>query len=704
MNESEDRVKKVIKILLEATGFVTIETFMNELNVSRRTIFNWISATNDELVSHKLDEIENISKIGYRLTSRDRVVINEKRELRQPTSQDEILTAEDRQDEILTLLIDGSNQISINKLADKFGCSRNTIINDFKSLRDQLPTDSILNTSKGKELKLTETQIRIVVLVRLQAESTILKKWIQKFHKSETTKKWVEEMQDECEIRLTENSAIILEEFLEFTFLRIFNQHLILTTQINNEDFGYISNLAVWFEKLLVGLKLELPKEIFHAEAVFIAKIATCLPATKAGNISNKSSLYKDIFNLTSSMINKYEQLTEEQIDSHNFSDMLTNHLFSTYFRVKFRIPFESKEIEQIKKQYPKLIRFTAIASGPFEDYLQEKLPANEIALICLYFGSAEKKDNDFSGEPWKDTNSKIKNAGAADVLIVCSSGIGTSVMLLHQLVAMFPAIKFSQPLEINDLSKVFSRQYVARTIVTTVPISLTKFQIPVVQVKPVLTSSDYEHVETVLKHELPRLFINNQKSIDMLINIVKRYTQIEDENKLRIALNDYLYPFQATQKQPEINYPTLHELLPENHIIQMNETKEWRRVIRVGCQILKKENLILDSYSDGIINLIEKYGPYMLVGKHIMLAHAAPEAGAIKVGLSVVLLAKPLEIEVKNQKEKVSIVFVLSPGKHHEQDLLLEQLIDLVRDDEKLDKLLKSKTITDFKINLLGE
>lgn len=78
MNESEDRIKKIIKILLAATEFVTIETFMDELNVSRRTIFNWISATNDELVLHKLDEIENISKVGYRLTSHDRAVINKK--------------------------------------------------------------------------------------------------------------------------------------------------------------------------------------------------------------------------------------------------------------------------------------------------------------------------------------------------------------------------------------------------------------------------------------------------------------------------------------------------------------------------------------------------------------------------------------------------------------------------------------------------
>lgn len=602
------------------------------------------------------------------------------------------------------MLIDGSNQISINKLADKFSCSRNTIINDFKSLRDKLPKNSILNTSKGKELKLTESQIRIIVLVRLQGESPIFKKWIKNFHKPNTTKKWVEQMQDECEIRLTENSTMILEEFLEFTLPRIFNQHPISTIQINNEDFDYISNLVVCFERLLNGLKLKLSKKVCHAEAIFIARIVACLPATKAGNISNKSSLYKDILNLTSSMINKYEQLTEEQIDSDNFSDMLTNHLFSTYFRIKFRIPLESKEIEQIKKQYPKLIRFTAIASGPFEDYLQERLPANEIALICLYFGSAEKKITDLGGEAWKDTNSKIKNAREADVLIICSSGIGTSVMLLHQLVAMFPAIKFSQPLEINDLSKVFSQQYVARAIVTTVPINLTEFQIPVVQVKPVLTSSDYEHVESVLKHELPRLFINNQKSIDMLINIVNRYAQIGDENKLRIALNDYLYPFQATQKQPEIDYPTLHELLPENHIIQMNETKEWRRVIRMGCQILKKEGLVLDAYSDGIINLIEKYGPYMLIGKHIMLAHAAPNAGAIKVGLSVVLLEQSLKIEVKNQQEQVSIVFVLSPGKHHEQDLLLEQLIDLVRDEERLDRLLTSKTVKEFRKNLLGE
>ena len=72
--------------------------------------------------------------------------------------------------------------------------------------------------------------------------------------------------------------------------------------------------------------------------------------------------------------------------------------------------------MDLIKQKYEQLFSFTRFSVRPFEEFVKKDIPDDELALIALYFGGEIKA---IEAENLK----KQKN----DVMIVCSSGIGTS-------------------------------------------------------------------------------------------------------------------------------------------------------------------------------------------------------------------------------------------------------------------------------------
>ncbi|MCO6533421.1 PTS sugar transporter subunit IIA [Lactobacillus sp.] len=84
-------------------------------------------------------------------------------------------------------------------------------------------------------------------------------------------------------------------------------------------------------------------------------------------------------------------------------------------------------------------------------------------------------------------------------------------------------------------------------------------------------------------------------------------------------------------------------------------------------------------------------------------MAHAAPSNSNKKVGLSLILLDQPLEICSRGESAWVTCMFVLSPGKEKEHEKALEQLVDIVRNQENINRLLKAKSPQEVRQFLLS-
>lgn len=687
------KAQNLLNYLTKASGFVSLKEILETFNISRRTAFNWLNSTNKILRENNLDEIVNIPNYGYKITDRTKRELNSNHEIIKSVNQSS-MSSTDRRTTIILLLMSESKDVSINKLSTRFECSRNTIIKDFKAINDLFPNLKIVSSRLGHKIASDEASVRITMYELLLHQNKVAHTFIKNLDYSMAeTQQAVVNIQKKLHISFSGNSIQQLTYLLVFTQWRIANKKLINDSSNLQWIADNTDNVLATCEELLNFLTKQ---KIEAAEVVFISKIVLCSQATEVDCVNK--NLYRDLDNIAQEIIFRYEQLTEQQISYNLFTKVLRNHLYATFFRVKFDIPYTSSEVDEIKKQYPELIKFTAIACAPLEQYLNKKLPDSEIALICLYFGSVNAKGyQDFSNVD------KLKRASLAEVLVVCSSGIGTSAMLYQKLSKMYPLIKFSLPLEIKDLCEIFKHNYQARLIISTAILPSSKYPIPVVNVKAVLTKSDQNLVEKYLQKEMPNKIGHNTSAVNNLVSIINEYADVKDEKGLRLSLDRFISP--EAKQVDKRDLPSLMSLLPERRIklIHNDGSLNWKDVLQTGCKLLEKDQVIDDHYFEKIVKLIDQYGPYMLISENIFLAHAAPSESNKNIGLSLIALDQEIEIASRNQHVLVTCIFVLSPGLKREHEKALEQLIDIVRNKNNVSCLVNAKSSKEIRRFLLS-
>lgn len=97
----------------------------------------------------------------------------------------------------------------------------------------------------------------------------------------------------------------------------------------------------------------------------------------------------------------------------------------------------------------------------------------------------------------------------------------------------------------------------------------------------------------------------------------------------------------------------------------------DWSEAVRMACAPLVEEGAILERYVDACIALIHEEGPYMVIAPGVALAHARPEEGVRRLGVSVAVLEKPVEFGHPDN-DPVDLVFAFgSPDADQHIELL---------------------------------
>lgn len=139
-------------------------------------------------------------------------------------------------------------------------------------------------------------------------------------------------------------------------------------------------------------------------------------------------------------------------------------------------------------------------------------------------------------------------------------------------------------------------------------------------------------------------------------------------------------------------------KLLPENFIEVAEEITNWKDAILMSTGILLKNRYITERYVDKIFENIETMGPYMVLAPELLMPHARPEDGALKTGISLLKLNKPVEFF----GNEISIVVTLSSIDSNSHIDYIQKLVTLLSEEEKYMELLNSRDKKEV-IKLLG-
>ncbi len=134
-----------------------------------------------------------------------------------------------------------------------------------------------------------------------------------------------------------------------------------------------------------------------------------------------------------------------------------------------------------------------------------------------------------------------------------------------------------------------------------------------------------------------------------------------------------------------------MNELIKLENIKVNQEPSSWQESIKIVGEMLLDSSCIDEEYIDAMIDAVNDLGPYIVIGKHIAIAHAAPEKHVKNNGLSCAILSKPIEFGSQNDPVKVLFAISSVDGKSHMN--MLMDLAKIIGEDDEVVTLLSQCT-----------
>jgi len=228
--------------------------------------------------------------------------------------------------------------------------------------------------------------------------------------------------------------------------------------------------------------------------------------------------------------------------------------------------------------------------------------------------------------------------------------------------------------------------------IVSTVPIPYEG--IKTIEVNPLLTEKDIELLkDLVIKPKLQGTVIND------LIKIIEKHCVIGNREKLIEDLSKFLN-VASYENTRGVVQPVLKDLLTKDTIKLNVEAKDWEEAVRIGGELLEKSGAIEPRYIDAMINTVKEIGPYIVIAPGIAMPHARPEAGAKKIGMSLITLKNPVNFGNK-ENDPVKIVVSLCAIDHSSHLKALSELVELLGDENTVKTICEANDVEEV-VNLI--
>ena len=463
------RALSIIKILLNSVEPVSSLALSQEIGCSTKTIQNEIKEVNKEL---KNCEIVSIRGIGYKIEGNlDDIDI-----------KNSDLYDYDRVEYIIKKIINISSTdkdtIKLEDLADSMYVSLSTVKNDLKEVKKILNEYNLKISSKHKQGICIEA-----------SEEDIIKFIINYSNKVDNSLN----IKDFLNNNIIENLFSIKKILLD----TLSYENMILTDNEFKNIVNYISiylsrnntNQSDFIKEYIKKYKNKKEKPISEDEQLLIRKAI--------------KEFCRDL-NIATSI-----NLSHDKI----FEECLFNHICNLYKRADLGINQYEITAGEIKLKYPFPFELGKIAKKTIEKNLNMEISEDEVENIALHIGGALERID-------KRDEKKVYKT-----IIVCTSGVGTSMLIKSKLENIFKG-----KLEIIKVIPSYLIDYVnvldIDFVISTVEVNLEN--VKVIKVSPMLTDKEIKLIEKYIETEnvYIDLDIQNLFSSELFFKDIKAETR----------------------------------------------------------------------------------------------------------------------------------------------------------------------------------
>lgn len=587
------------------------------------------------------------------------------------SDEEVFIDSEDRMKLIFLMTYSKLDELSVFHFQDFFLMSKGTISADIKALRTNLDSfniELIYNRKLGFYLKGDEIVIRrlaknfISSMFENQKAKYYLLVWLLQnnmtlyaFIRDYLTQTMHEQKIDFVYGRLDE-----IVYFLAYTAKRIKEMPLKYM-----EDQKFLSELAIFpvVDKICF--------EVFQSDnQIEVAYMTTILMMIVQGDLADPSFTF--ILQDAASLIKNFERLAA--IHFENYHQLLTNifyHLVPTYFRIRFGYSLPNPLLLDIKRKYRDIFQITMDA---FEEVVGKSVmvPESEIGYLTILFGGEIYRIN--KGENYENLSA----------LIVCPSGISSSLILATELENMFPTIQFLKPMSISELSETDAGTY--DIIFSTIPLISEK---KVYVTKPLMTAYEKNVIINKVQNDwiLPGVTLPNAEEIIAAIRPYIHYKEGVNREKLLEVLN---HKFTKLFEHKEVEKPLLKELITEDTVTVVDHVEDWKAAITLAANPLLRQGKIEEKYIDAMIQKVEENGPFIHIGPFVALPHARPEEGVNEIGMSILKVDEPVNL-LDDVAHPIKLFICLAAVDNDTHLRALANLTNILSDEALLDRLVNA-------------
>lgn len=589
-----------------------------------------------------------------------------------------VYTEQERRDLLYLMVYSTATSVSVFHFQDFLQVSKGTVLSDIKKIRNELEVeDCQLSYTRKTGFRLLGSE----AILRREAKNRtarLMQSLAGRFGLTYLTATLsidyyakVRDLLDKSislsDLRFAPNRMDELAYYLSLTTIRIGKTSMELV-----KDAELLASLAVTdiSRQVLTGLGYS---EHQNSEIIFFS---LCLASIVEGDVQEPALDF--LLECSSEVIHRMEFLMAVEFAS--FRELLMNvfyHLVPAYFRISYSFYLPNVMIDQIKHQYASIYEMTRKALLPLERRIGKSIPEEEIGFFTILFGGEIRKADA------EERNRKIR------AVIVCPSGISSSLILKSELQQLFPMIFFTETNSADRLHEVDETSY--DIIFSTVPLTLTDKKKSLYVLHPIMTDLEKNQLINQVQRDwlIPGF---SMPSAQELLSALLPYIELKegvDEEKLYQVLNRKM---NKLLEKKEDQRPMLSELLTEEMIQLSDQPKNWQEAITFAAQPLLSENKIEESYIKAMIERVEQYGAFIHIGDHIALPHARPKDGVNEVGMSLLKLQQPVDL-LDNPAHPISLFICLAAIDNEAHLRALANLTKLLSNKQNLQDLLHAST-----------
>ena len=662
------------KLILSNSKSMEVKKLITTYRISLKTLRTDVNEINDFLLEAKMSPTKLNEKEKLILLEKDIMKIQDR--LNHMDTYSYKMSREERQIYIIAELLMSQDYITMQNLAKKLNVSRNTILNDFETVKDYclaFNVNVLMKSSKGIKIECDQKdRNNLLMQIFHDLEDDYMEKsfFHQLIQRKLGMKIPLEMIKEDLREYMEQQHMLVSDRVFSYVSIYLF---VILNRKINKKRRTVekltgdtaSDNLLNWFaDKYEVSINKNDVKDFgrYMKQHDF--------------NISSEQKEINDVE--LYGIIVYFLQMVGEDIECSLQSDTVLIESLLEHIRTlknwedyDFEMPL-SDELPIPKEILEKTIEKNSIILERYLGYpLTKEMKESIMIHICAAFVR------------------NLEYLNLLEVLIVCPGSMATGKYLEAQVKNYFD-FRVAAVIPSRDVEEFLKSNKIDFVIST---VNVRSESAPCVKVQAQLTMNDINAIQNIafLLGRKENKSENESRYVEQnFLDVMKTFLEKLDASK-RDEFFDEVYALMETKIQ-STGKSILAQMLDPSKIMIKQEKITWEQGILQAADILEKKGCVGSDYGKKAVENVKEYGDYIIISKGIALAHAGKkEAHVYKDGLSLVMCPEGIEFTEGNI---VYLVFCFAVAEEKDYLKLFQEIIALGKTQKKMKDILQQKNV----------